>query len=78
MTPDGQLMTSAERGELIVVQILLFSPISCSLVTHRKFKTLENYKFYLAFENLGVADYVSEKVSGLFVALPVSHDPLPS
>ncbi|CAE7500162.1 fut11 [Symbiodinium microadriaticum] len=39
----------------------------------RKLKTLEHYKFYLAFENLGVSDYVSEKVyEGLIAGtLPV-------
>jgi hypothetical protein len=48
---------------------LLISPLSW----HRKLKTLENYKFYLAFENLGVSDYVSEKVyEGLIAGtLPV-------
>ncbi len=30
----------------------------------RKVKILSHYKFYLAFENLAVADYVSEKVGG--------------
>jgi hypothetical protein len=46
---------------------------SYALCIFRKFKTLENYKFYLAFENLGVADYVSEKVyEGLIAGtLPV-------
>ena len=36
-------------------------------------KVLSHYKFYLAFENLAVPDYVSEKVfEGLFAgALPV-------
>ena len=61
MTPDGQHTTSAERGKsngqcLHHVAVLTNRP-------NRKLKTLENYKFYLAFENLGVADYVSEKVS---------------
>lgn len=28
----------------------------------RKVKVLSHYKFYLAFENLGIEDYVSEKV----------------
>ena len=33
----------------------------------RKVKVLSNYKFYLAFENFAVDDYVSEKVfEGLF------------
>jgi len=33
----------------------------------RKVKVLSHYKFYLAFENLPVLDYVSEKVfEGLF------------
>lgn len=39
----------------------------------RKVKVLSKYKFYLAFENLGVPDYVSEKIyEGLFAgAVPV-------
>ena len=39
----------------------------------RKVKTVSNYKFYLAFENLQVKDYVSEKVfEGLFAgSVPV-------
>jgi negative regulator of replication initiation len=30
----------------------------------RKIKVLSHYKFYLAFENAPIDDYVSEKVSG--------------
>lgn len=39
----------------------------------RKHKTLGQYKFYLAFENTGVRDYVSEKVYDSLIggALPV-------
>jgi hypothetical protein len=39
----------------------------------RKHKTLRQYKFYLAFENTGVRDYVSEKVYDSLIggALPV-------
>jgi hypothetical protein len=39
----------------------------------RKVKILSNYKFYLAFENLDIDDYVSEKVfEGLFAgSVPV-------
>lgn len=39
-----------------------FFPLHSLHFQIRKLKTLENYKFYLAFENLGVGDYVSEKV----------------
>lgn len=37
------------------------------VLIHRKVKILSRYKFYLAFENLAVDDYVSEKIfEGLF------------
>ena len=35
----------------------------------RKVKVLSHYKFYLAFENLGIEDYVSEKVLFLLLVL---------
>jgi hypothetical protein len=43
----------------------------------RKVKVLSHYKFYLAFENHPVDDYVSEKVSIIFTVysiMALSHD----
>ena len=53
----------------------IFNDLSAFYLNYyvRKIKILSHYKFYLAFENLAVPDYVSEKVfEGLFSgSLPV-------